>query len=1070
ICSPGTRMKILEQIDSWIRDSSDRVIWVRGMAGRGKSTIASTVVHRWKYRASCAIFHFRRGQNTLNTRIVCALARQLATSLVPEVRNAVLESVRENEDIADQRLKEQFETLFVAPLGRLNSQTHPILIVIDALDECDNPKDAVDFVRLIDQHSKVFPSGVRFLLTCRPEAPLLRALEPRQWPSEDLDTVADVTYDLERFIGQAFQQIRDSDPEVPKDWPLPEDIARLVEMSQGLFQWARTAIEFVSNGSPVDRFLDLLKQPSVWTGLDELYQQILSKAFGSVDSNPVKQDILSRVLGALVVAPYPVSLEMIADFYGDHEIFSSTNRENIIRYLRKDILAELNSLLFIPPSIADPMRLMHTSIRDLLTSKLRCQQQPYYVDLVWHHKQLASTCFNVMRTHLKENICDLSDLSQPSLEVQDIMERNVSKTVRYCCRAWSTHLTEGVQWPSPNENGATIELDDFVSFTKEKVMCWLEVMSLVGATAEAINMARRAYQWLLRHNGVLELSLLATLWHDVQRFITSFSEPISFGPLHVYVSALPHCPLETELWRLYGKHAKVQTVSSLRTATWLSNLWTRTTDARVTSVAFSPDGQVLASTFQNKTIQLWDTQTGMLAVGEPLKGHIDWIKTVCFSPDGKILASGSDDKTIRLWNTQTGAAVDQPLTGHTNFVTSVCFSPDGKVLASGSNDKTIRLWDTQTKAAVGGPLVGHTSLVTAVCFSPDGSVLASGSHDQTIRLWDTQAGAAVNTPPTGRPDAIGFVSFSPDGKRLASAPSNDETIQLWDIHTGRAVGRLLKGHTDWVESLRFSPDGKILASGARDKTIRFWNSQTGAVVGKPLKGHTDGCGSLCFSPHGKVLASGGNDTTIRLWYTQTGAAVCGPLRGHTDWVRTVCFSPDGKVLASGSGDRTIRLWDTRSGAALGEPLTGHTNLLVSLCFSPDGNVLASGSHDRTIRLWDAQTGAPLAELLGSRLATRSLHFSPDGNLLITNYMDGSSASWSLLTHQRCDTRPYSLCDDNPSLEDHWIMLSSSRFFWLPSQYWGHASRVITLCGRTLVVLHDKKFSFFDISQALRVND
>ncbi|KIO27716.1 hypothetical protein M407DRAFT_54137, partial [Tulasnella calospora MUT 4182] len=171
----GTRMEILERIESWIRGTStvNRVLWIRGMAGRGKSTIASTVAHNWQLRASCALFHFRRGQNALNERIVCALARQLGSSVVPEVRNAILESVRENEDIADQRLSVQFETLLVAPLSTLKRQPHTILIVVDALDECDNPKDAEDFVKLIDRHSSSIPTNVKFLLTCRPEAPLL---------------------------------------------------------------------------------------------------------------------------------------------------------------------------------------------------------------------------------------------------------------------------------------------------------------------------------------------------------------------------------------------------------------------------------------------------------------------------------------------------------------------------------------------------------------------------------------------------------------------------------------------------------------------------------------------------------------------------------------------------------------------------------------------------------------------------------------------------------------------------------------------------------------------------------
>ncbi|KAG9047223.1 hypothetical protein FS837_002785 [Tulasnella sp. UAMH 9824] len=303
ICFPGTRVEILKRINNWIGDVSapERVLWIRGMAGRGKSTIASTVVHDWRCRASCAIFHFRRGQSTVNTRFLCTLARQLGSSLVPEVKDAILDTVRENSDVANQRLEEQFETLFVAPLSKLNSQGHPIIIIVDALDECDNPKDAVDFVRLIDRHCSLLPVNLKFLLTCRPEAPLVRALEPKKWRLEDLDKMADVSDDLERFIEQAFKQMRDSDPRLPKDWPSSEDVRTLVEMSQGLFQWARTAITYVGDGSPVNRLRALLKRPSMWGQLDGLYHQILSKAFDSVRLDPTRQDLLRRVLGTLIV-------------------------------------------------------------------------------------------------------------------------------------------------------------------------------------------------------------------------------------------------------------------------------------------------------------------------------------------------------------------------------------------------------------------------------------------------------------------------------------------------------------------------------------------------------------------------------------------------------------------------------------------------------------------------------------------------------------------------------------------------------------------------------------------------
>jgi ankyrin repeat protein len=280
--------------------------------------------------------------------------------------------------------------------------------------------------------------------------------------------------------------------------------------------------------------------------------------------------------------------------------------------------------------------------------------------------------------------------------------------------------------------------------------------------------------------------------------------------------------------------------------------------------------------------------------------HTSWIWGVSFSPDGYILASGSADKTIKLWDANTGELINT-LQGDRNYVYSVSFSPDGSILASGNSDKAIILWNPRTGTLI-RTLEGFSGWVWGVSFSPDGNTLASGSADKTIKLWNPNTGALIGTL-DGHTDSINSVCFSPDGKMLASG-GRDKTIKLWDTKTGNLI-RTLEGNKGWVHSVCFSCDGKTLASG--NKTIQLWNTDTGTLIGT-LEGHTNEVYSVSFSFDGKTLASGSKDYTIKLWNTNTRTLIR-TLTGHNDIVNSVSFSPDGRTLASGGRDKTIKLWN-----------------------------------------------------------------------------------------------------------------------------------------------------------------
>lgn len=405
-------------------------------------------------------------------------------------------------------------------------------------------------------------------------------------------------------------------------------------------------------------------------------------------------------------------------------------------------------------------------------------------------------------------------------------------------------------------------------------------------------------------------------------------------------------------------------------------------DGWVWSVAFSLDSRILASS-ANRTINLWDVQTGECL--QTLPGYTSRIFSLSFSPDNCLLASGSEDKLVRIWNWQTGQLL-KTLSGHTDEVRSVAFAPSSQLLASGSYDRTVRLWNTTTGECL-HTLTGHNCWVWSVAFSPDSNTLASSSSDKTIRLWDLSGKCkSVLT----HSHALRTLAFSFDSQVLASG-SDDSTIKIWNLNTGEC--KLLQGHNSWISSIAFSPNSYLLASGSEDQSVRLWDTPTHRCL-KSLQGHSNGVWAVAFSPNGQTLASGSQDRVVRFWHRQTGEYLsC--LQEHASWIWSVAFSPDGHTLASGSEDRTIKLWNTTTGQLL-STLQGHTNAVFSVIFSLDGNTLISGSLDGTVKLWDIRQGY-YCQIEGHKGGIWCIAQSPDGLLLVSGSQDQTVKLWEIST-------------------------------------------------------------------------
>lgn len=315
--------------------------------------------------------------------------------------------------------------------------------------------------------------------------------------------------------------------------------------------------------------------------------------------------------------------------------------------------------------------------------------------------------------------------------------------------------------------------------------------------------------------------------------------------------------------------------------------------------------------------------------------------SVAFSPDGTMLAAGSYGENIELWNVATRGRIATLGIGSV-----VAFSPDGRTVAAGwGNQKIglIQLWNVEEREWI--TAFEHGRFVNSIAISPDGKTLASGSwvggNNNTIELWNLATREHIGT--LGRHAGwITSIVFSPDGTTLASAASGDGAIKLWNVTTKRHIASLSFDNVDLrifgFNSIAFSPDGKILASGSLSgylyHMLNLWDMGTREHIAS--LDNRNGISSVAFSPDGATLASGGSEGAIKLWDVASRQLIAN-FPGHIRMVHSVSFSPDGNILASGSADNTIRLWDVSEYTSAVPPSAGsNADAVLSLDLIPNG--------------------------------------------------------------------------------------------------------------------------------------
>ncbi|KAJ7327462.1 WD40 repeat-like protein [Mycena albidolilacea] len=1016
-CLPGTRQEILDDITGWLTVPSDsgNILWLSGVAGSGKSTISTTVSESFRALDRLGVFLFfdRNDQSRSHPN---AVIRTIAYSLAlfnPHIGSAISAAIQRDPAVVNAPMRTQFRELLLDPLQSAEQYIQgPILLILDALDECGDPDSRAVLLSLLSVDFPKLPQLFRVLITSRRESDIVDYFGSG-FTNMYLDPGArSTTEDVELFLRHELFQIQQRKRLSPT-WPGEHSIQSLVDLSGGLFVWASTAIRFMNGYRPDERLEILVAQKSTaGFNLDHLYSVALRNS-GPWDTDKTFAQDAQAVLACVVLGKIPMSDRTI-----DMLLYSGQQGSaNVLEYLG----------CVVHWSPGQEARTLHASFADYLTDTTRSGSEPWSIDPKTHHHALSLGCLRNLHHELRFNMCGLEDSHRRNADVIDMAQRvadKVSPQLLYSSCFWFTHVRE-----TKFDN---IILDAIEKLLLGQFLYWLEVLSILGRIPIGTSALAVAANYVKDQNADLE-DFIA----DALRFVAAFGPAIATSAPHIYLSSLPFAPHGSKIAKRFGSMFP----GTLKYQCPLGEDWPRIQKILqghsndVTCAHFSPDDTRIASGSLDNTVRVWDAQTGLLVI-EPLDGHTGWVASIHFSRDGTRIVSGSWDNTLRVWDANTGALAAGPFEGHSQGVVSVSFSPDSTRVASGSLDKTVRVWDCETGVTVIGPLRGHTGIVSSVHFSPDGMRIASGASDRTVRVWDAQTGAAAVEPFRGHTDSVNSVHFSPTGTRIASG-SEDHTVRVWDAQTGILLAGPFLGHIAPITSVVFSPDGTRIASGSKDMAVYIWSLQTGEITGT-LEGHTDSVTSVDFSSDSGRIVSASDDGTVRVWDAQTGSGLPGRVDGHTSWVTSLQFSPNGTQIVSGSGDSTIRVWnartgtpvtkafgstsavismdlspdgariasgsennvcvwDAQTGTLLAGPFEGHTDAVCCVRFSPDGTRIASASQDQTVRVWGAEAGATVAGPFHAHSSLNSVHFSPDGSQVTSGTADNTTHVWDIET-------------------------------------------------------------------------
>ena len=496
LCLVDTRVDLLQQITDWATSNSSQYIyWLKGRAGTGKSTVALTIAKSLdRQGVSLASFFFKRGGGDLarSRKVISTIAFQLA------IRSRLLASficgaLREYPDLGDSAsLSQQYDKLLLRPLQRARQsapQLPSFIVVLDALDECDDLNDVRLLLRLLGDTGNMVGLGLRLLVTSRPETPIrvgFRNMSHIAYHELALheEPRAIVNRDIRRFVTHELAQIR-ADRNLPESWPGDDKIRVITTRADGLFIYAATVCLYINGPwqvSPSQRLEQVChangaKHKST-EALDEMYSIVLDSSMKGDFSAEEEHEFtrrLRKVVGSAVLVFDNLSAEELARL-----LFPMSTGGAVVQ----QTLDSLHAVFDVPEEVNKPIQMLHLSFRDFVVDSARCYDLRFQINEQQVHHDLSDRCLDLMEQSLVKNMCRLPGLGIFVDEVSEtVLRQYLPFGLRYACCHWISHAERGRV--SLSDNGRVYR------FLRRYLLNWLEAMSLTEKMSEAMTMMKQ---------------------------------------------------------------------------------------------------------------------------------------------------------------------------------------------------------------------------------------------------------------------------------------------------------------------------------------------------------------------------------------------------------------------------------------------------------------------------------------------------------------------------------------------------------------------------------------------------